>query len=165
MTTQRTHSDGEHPDASPSEGRVIARITIGNETYEAVCTSKDEARAWIREQAMKQGRYQGKAAITAASPRPRPVVLPAPEDDAAPGPAPAGGGVAGRKEHGLPGDRLLRVDEVAAFLRMSRTTVYRMAAEGTLPSVRLGFSRRFSAAAIEAWLAERRGEMVDVAGD
>ena len=54
MTTQRTHSDGEHPDASPAEGRVIARITIGNETYEAVCTSKDEARAWLHRMATQQ---------------------------------------------------------------------------------------------------------------
>ena len=62
-------------------------------------------------------------------------------------------------------EHLLRVEEVAAKLRLSRTTVYRMAAEGKLPSIRIAFSRRFSAAAIEAWLTEHRGEMAEVGGD
>ena len=62
-------------------------------------------------------------------------------------------------------DRLLRVEEVAAKLRLSRTTVYRMAAEGKLPSIRIAFSRRFSPSAIDAWLAEHRGELVEAGDD
>ena len=48
--------------------------------------------------------------------------------------------------------RLLYVEEVAERLRLSRTTVYRMAAEGKLPSIRIGFSRRFRERDIAAWL-------------
>ncbi len=40
-------------------------------------------------------------------------------------------------------DKLLyRVSEVAAFLSLSRTTVYELVRTGVLPSVRIGGSRR-----------------------
>ena len=41
------------------------------------------------------------------------------------------------------GEKLLRAQEVADRLGLSKTTVYRMAAEGAIPSARIGFSRRF----------------------
>ena len=164
MTAQRISDDGEQPDVAPTEGRVIARITTGNETYEAVCTSKEEARTWIRDQAMKQGRYQGKAAITGGgSRREQPPHL-RPAEAGTPHAASGADDAGTAKSHApvhaasLPQDKLLKAEEVSQFLRMSRSTVYRMAAEGMLPSVQLGFSRRFSAVAIEAWLSERRGE-------
>ena len=70
-----------------------------------------------------------------------------------------------RSEAGTGGEeQLLRVEEVAARLRLSRTTVYRLAAEGRLPSVRIGFSRRFSPSGIEAWLAGQQGETVTAEG-
>ena len=161
----------QHTDSTPAEGRVIARITIGTETYEAVCASKEEARVWIRDQALRQGRYQGKAAITGGGSRREQPPRLRPVEAAAPHAAPGAGDVSAVKPHApangpaLPHDKLLKAEEVAGFLRMSRSTVYRMAAEGTLPSVQFGFSRRFSAAAIEAWLAAQRGELVEVGDD
>jgi len=38
----------------------------------------------------------------------------------------------------IPNKRLLRPDEVAAFLAFSRRTIYRMIRQGRLPSVKLG---------------------------
>ena len=45
---------------------------------------------------------------------------------------------------------LLTAGEVAARLRVSRATVYRWAADGTIPSVRIGDVVRFNATAIDA---------------
>ena len=43
--------------------------------------------------------------------------------------------------YGLP--RLLTVDETAEYLRVDRSTVYRLEREGELRSVRVGRRRRF----------------------
>jgi excisionase family DNA binding protein len=43
--------------------------------------------------------------------------------------------------YGLP--RLLTVDETAAYLRVDRSTIYRLEREGELQSVRVGRRRRF----------------------
>jgi excisionase family DNA binding protein len=47
---------------------------------------------------------------------------------------------------------LLTPDDVAAALRCSRTTVYRMVDEGKLPSVRIGRLLRFDGEAVQAAL-------------
>lgn len=50
---------------------------------------------------------------------------------------------------------LLRADEVAQRLRVSRATVYNMANEGKIPHVKFGPKAiRFPEPEIEAWLAE-----------
>jgi excisionase family DNA binding protein len=54
---------------------------------------------------------------------------------------------------------LLRPAEVAALLQVSRTWVYDAAADGRLPSVRLGHPDgplRFVREDVEAWLVEAR---------
>jgi excisionase family DNA binding protein len=45
------------------------------------------------------------------------------------------------------------VKEAAGFLGLSTKTVYRMAAEGTLPCLRLGGSVRFSPKRLAEWRA------------
>lgn len=48
---------------------------------------------------------------------------------------------------------LLTTREVADYLRVSTMTVYRMAADGSLPSFRVGSSLRYHRADIEALAA------------
>lgn len=50
---------------------------------------------------------------------------------------------------------LLKAEEVAEQLRLSKAQVYALIAEGVLPSVRIARSVRIPAAALEAWLSEQ----------
>lgn len=58
-------------------------------------------------------------------------------------------------------DEILTLDEVAAYLKAGKRTVYRLAAEGKLPAFKLGGSWRFRRSDLDAWiaasLAERSG--------
>jgi excisionase family DNA binding protein len=47
---------------------------------------------------------------------------------------------------------LLTLDEIAAFLAVSRDTVYRMAQRGKIPAVKVGNQWRFAQAEVSAWL-------------
>jgi len=50
---------------------------------------------------------------------------------------------------------LLTVEEVARFLRISRAKAYELAAQGGIPTVRMGRSVRVRRDRLEAWLDER----------
>ena len=52
--------------------------------------------------------------------------------------------------------RLLTVDEVAALLRVSKTSVYRLVEHRVLPFYRLPGSLRFAEEDVQAYLAARR---------
>lgn len=57
------------------------------------------------------------------------------------------------------GEPLMRPAEVAVLLKVSRTWVYAAAADGRLPSLRLGGPHgplRFVRADVEAWLRDAR---------
>lgn len=56
-------------------------------------------------------------------------------------------------------DELLRVDEVAARLRVSRWTVYRLMKERRLVSVKVGNCRRIPPDSVAAYIAELVEEM------
>ena len=49
-------------------------------------------------------------------------------------------------------DQILTVEEVAAYLRLSTATIYRMALAGEMPAKRVGRSWRFSQTLIDEWL-------------
>ena len=51
---------------------------------------------------------------------------------------------------------LLRPDEVAQLLRLSRPMIYKMAAEGILPSITFGRALRFDPADVKALIDSRR---------
>ncbi|MDO5700252.1 MAG: helix-turn-helix domain-containing protein [Bowdeniella nasicola] len=53
--------------------------------------------------------------------------------------------------------RFVTVAEVAALMRVSRMTVYRMVHAGELPAVRMGRSYRVPLAAVEELIAEGLG--------
>ncbi len=50
-------------------------------------------------------------------------------------------------------DRLLTTREIEELLQLDRVTIYRMVKDGELPARRVGGQWRFSAQAIDAWLA------------
>lgn len=50
---------------------------------------------------------------------------------------------------------LLTVKELAAYLRVHPTTIYRLLRAGELPACRLGSDWRFSREAIDAWINHR----------
>jgi excisionase family DNA binding protein len=52
---------------------------------------------------------------------------------------------------------LVRVEEAARLLSLSRSTIYEMMDRGELPSVRCGTARRIPMAALRAWV-ERQTE-------
>ena len=50
---------------------------------------------------------------------------------------------------------LVRVEEAARILSLSRSTVYEMLDTGELPSVRRGAARRIPVAALREWVAQQ----------
>ena len=50
---------------------------------------------------------------------------------------------------------ILTLDEVAAYLKAGKRTVYRLAAEGKLPAFKLGGTWRFRRGDLENWIASR----------
>lgn len=55
-------------------------------------------------------------------------------------------------------DRLLTTREIEDLLQLDRVTIYRMVKDGELPARRVGGQWRFSAQAIDAWLATQPAE-------
>ena len=53
---------------------------------------------------------------------------------------------------------IMTLDEVAKYLRVHKSTVYRMAREGTIPSTKVANQWRFKKARIDEWLLERERE-------
>lgn len=54
--------------------------------------------------------------------------------------------------------QILTLDEVAEYLRVHRSTVYRMAREGAIPSIKVANQWRFHKDRIDRWLVEREEE-------
>ena len=54
---------------------------------------------------------------------------------------------------------LVRVEEAARMLSLSRSTIYEMMDAGELPSVRRGTARRIPVAALRAWVAQQTEAM------
>ena len=52
-------------------------------------------------------------------------------------------------------DEILTIDEVAAYLKAGKRTVYRLAANGKLPAFKLGGTWRFSRADIDSWIRQQ----------
>jgi excisionase family DNA binding protein len=59
-------------------------------------------------------------------------------------------------------DEILTIDEVAAYLKAGKRTVYRLTAIGKLPAFKLGGTWRFRRSDLDQWIASRIGNaMVD----
>ncbi|MGU5805499.1 methylation-associated defense system helix-turn-helix domain-containing protein MAD1 [Aeromonas veronii] len=55
-------------------------------------------------------------------------------------------------------NEILTIDEVAAYLKASKRTVYRLAASGKLPAFKLGGTWRFRRGDLDQWIANRIGK-------
>ncbi|MGH7926425.1 MAG: helix-turn-helix domain-containing protein, partial [Candidatus Binatia bacterium] len=49
----------------------------------------------------------------------------------------------------------LTLDELAAYLKRGRSTLYKMARNGQIPASKIGRSWRFDRAAIDEWLRQQ----------
>jgi excisionase family DNA binding protein len=54
-------------------------------------------------------------------------------------------------------DEILTIEEVAAYLKAGRRTVYRLAANGQIPAFKLGGTWRFRRTELDRWIATRIG--------
>lgn len=64
-----------------------------------------------------------------------------------------------------PEGEILTLEEVAAYLKAGKRTVYRLAAEGKFPAFKLGGTWRFRRGDLENWIASRIEKvMVDDSG-
>jgi excisionase family DNA binding protein len=51
-------------------------------------------------------------------------------------------------------NHVFTVDELAAYLKVSKSTLYKLLAEGKVPGQKVGRHWRFSKAAVDKWLEE-----------
>lgn len=56
---------------------------------------------------------------------------------------------------------LMTIEEVAAYLRLSKDTVYRMAQAGKIPASKVGTQWRFRQNDVDAWLEENKNVSKD----
>lgn len=52
-------------------------------------------------------------------------------------------------------DSVLTIDELAAYLKIAKSTLYKLAQEGKVPGQKVGRHWRFHRETIDKWLAER----------
>ena len=57
-----------------------------------------------------------------------------------------------------PEDEILTLDEVAAYLKAGKRTVYRLAAAKKIPAFKVGGTWRFSRADIDRWIKQQSME-------
>ncbi|WP_085299716.1 methylation-associated defense system helix-turn-helix domain-containing protein MAD1 [Cognaticolwellia mytili] len=55
-------------------------------------------------------------------------------------------------------DQILTLKEVAAYLKLTEKTAYRLASEGKLPGFKVGGSWRFKRDDLEKWIEERKAK-------
>jgi excisionase family DNA binding protein len=54
-----------------------------------------------------------------------------------------------------PGSSVLTIDELAEYLKISKSTLYKLAQEGSIPSQKVGKHWRFHKDAVDEWLRQR----------
>ena len=60
---------------------------------------------------------------------------------------------------------ILTLDEVAAYLKAGKRTIYRLAASGEIPAFKLGGTWRFLRADIDRWIKQQSMEGLDPGRD
>jgi excisionase family DNA binding protein len=59
-----------------------------------------------------------------------------------------------------PGD-VLTIDELSVYLKIPKSTLYKLVREGKVPSQKIGRHWRFGKKAIDRWFEEKRSEESD----
>ena len=54
------------------------------------------------------------------------------------------------------GSSVLTIDELATYLKISKSTLYKLAQEGSIPGQKVGKHWRFHKDAVDEWLRHRR---------
>lgn len=54
-------------------------------------------------------------------------------------------------------DAVLTIDELAVYLKIAKSTLYKLAQEGKLPGQKVGRHWRFRKETIDRWLDEQQG--------
>lgn len=62
-------------------------------------------------------------------------------------------------------DAVLTIEELAEYLKISKSTLYKLAQEGRIPAQKVGKHWRFRKAAIDRWLEESGGRTRDTTGE
>ena len=60
------------------------------------------------------------------------------------------------RKRSLPPDSVLTIDELAGYLKIAKSTAYKLAQEGKLPGQKVGRHWRFHKEAIDRWLSGTR---------
>ena len=60
---------------------------------------------------------------------------------------------------------VLTIEELAAYLKIPKSTLYKLVREGNIPSQKIGRHWRFRKGAIDHWLEETRANKVGSEGD
>lgn len=53
-------------------------------------------------------------------------------------------------------DSVLTIDELAAYLKIAKSTLYKLAQEGKLPGQKVGRHWRFHKVTIDRWLGDKK---------
>ena len=62
-------------------------------------------------------------------------------------------------------DDVLTIKELSVYLKISKSTLYKLVREGKVPSQKVGRHWRFRKKAIDRWLDETRAEEPDTKGE
>lgn len=54
-----------------------------------------------------------------------------------------------------PSDSVMTIDELSAYLKIARSTLYKLAQEGKLPGQKVGRHWRFRKDAVDRWLDQK----------
>jgi excisionase family DNA binding protein len=55
-------------------------------------------------------------------------------------------------------DRVMTIDDLAIYLKLSKSTLYKICQEGKVPGQKVGRHWRFHREVIDNWLGNRKGE-------
>ncbi len=56
-------------------------------------------------------------------------------------------------------DKFFSIDEVTKFLKIPKSTIYKLSQQGKIPSSKIGKQLRFRKSSLEKWLSEREGQV------
>jgi excisionase family DNA binding protein len=60
------------------------------------------------------------------------------------------------KHRAGPPDSVLTIDELSSYLKIAKSTLYKLAQEGRLPAQKVGRHWRFHREAVDAWLKNQK---------